>query len=72
MATIRTTRFILGPCNKSTRPQSAQPDVFIGFFGLILVFNATFSNISAISWRPGLVVEETIVPGVNHQPWESN
>jgi hypothetical protein len=23
------------------------------------VFNATFSNISAISWRPVLVVEET-------------
>jgi hypothetical protein len=26
------------------------------------VFNTTFSNISAISWRPGLVVEEA---GVN-------
>jgi hypothetical protein len=25
---------------------------------LILVFNATFSNISAISWRPVLVVKE--------------
>jgi hypothetical protein len=25
---------------------------------LILVFNVTFSNISAISWRPVLVVEE--------------
>jgi hypothetical protein len=25
---------------------------------LILVFNATFSNISAVSWRPVLVVEE--------------
>jgi hypothetical protein len=29
----------------------------------ILVFNATFSNISAISWRPVLVVEEDGVPG---------
>jgi hypothetical protein len=28
-----------------------------------IVFNATFSNISAISWRPVLVVEEA---GVNH------
>ena len=28
-----------------------------------LVFNATFSNISAISWRPVLVVEEAGVPG---------
>jgi hypothetical protein len=30
-----------------------------------LVFNATFNNISAISWRPVLVVEETGVPGEN-------
>ena len=42
------------------------------FFWLTLVFNATFSNISAISWRPVLVVEETGVPGENHQPWASN
>jgi len=34
-------------------------------------FNASFSNISAISWRPVLVVEED-VPGENHRPWESN
>jgi hypothetical protein len=34
-----------------------------------LVFNATFSNISAISWRPVLVVEEAGVPGENHRPW---
>jgi hypothetical protein len=27
------------------------------------VFNATISNISAISWRPVLVVEEARVPG---------
>jgi hypothetical protein len=33
-----------------------------------LVFNATFSNISAISWRPVLVVEEAGVPGENHRP----
>jgi len=30
------------------------------------VFNATFSNISVISWRPVLVVEEA---GENHRPW---
>jgi hypothetical protein len=28
-------------------------------------FNATFSNISAITWRPVLVVEEVGVPGEN-------
>ena len=31
-------------------------------------FNATFNNISAISWRPVLVVEEAGVPGENHRP----
>jgi hypothetical protein len=36
------------------------------------VLNATFSNISAISWRPDLVVEEAGVPGENHRPWASN
>jgi hypothetical protein len=34
--------------------------------------NATYSNISAISWRPVLVVEEARVPGENHRPWASN
>jgi len=34
-----------------------------------LCFNATFSNISAISWRPVLVVEEAGVPGEDHRPW---
>jgi hypothetical protein len=34
--------------------------------------DATFSNISAISWRPVLVVDEAGVPGENHRPWASN
>jgi hypothetical protein len=29
------------------------------YIDLFIMFNATFSNISAISWRPVLVVEET-------------
>jgi len=32
-----------------------------------MVFNATFNNISAISWRSVLLVEETGVPGENHR-----
>jgi hypothetical protein len=36
------------------------------YFFLFLVLNATFSNISAILWRPVLVVEEAGVPGKNH------
>jgi len=39
---------------------------------LFIVSNVTFSNISAISWRLVLVVEEAGVPGENHRPWASN
>ena len=41
-------------------------------FILFLVLNATFSNISAISWRPVVVVEEAGVPGESHRPWACN
>ena len=34
----------------------------------MMVFNATFNNISAILWRSVLLVEETRVPGENHKP----
>ena len=37
-----------------------------------LVSNATFSNISTISWRPVLVLEEAGVPRENHRLWTSN
>jgi hypothetical protein len=33
-----------------------------------MVFNAAFNNISVISWRSVLLVEETGVPGENHRP----
>jgi hypothetical protein len=32
-------------------------------YGWIMVFNATFNNISVISWQSVLLVEETGVPG---------
>ena len=32
----------------------------------IMVFNSTFKNISVISWRSVLLVEETRVPRENH------
>jgi hypothetical protein len=45
----------------------------LGFLGFgFMVFNGTFNNISAISWRSVLLVEETGVPGENHQPIESH
>ena len=35
--------------------------------GWCIVFNATFNNISVISWRSILLMEETRVPGENHR-----
>jgi uncharacterized DUF497 family protein len=34
----------------------------------MMVFNATFNNISVISWRSVLLVEETGVRRENHRP----
>jgi hypothetical protein len=34
----------------------------------LMVFNATFNNISFIQWRSVLLVEETGIPGENHRP----
>jgi hypothetical protein len=44
----------------------------IADFGLFMVFNATFSNISFISWQSVLLVEETGVPRENHRPVTSH
>jgi len=40
---------------------------YMAWFGF-MVFNATFNNISPISWRSVLLVEETGGPGENHRP----
>ena len=34
----------------------------------VILFNATFHNISVIQWRSVLLVGETRVPGENHRP----
>jgi hypothetical protein len=39
--------------------------MFKGF--RVMVFNTTFNNISVISWRSVLLMEETGVPGENHR-----
>jgi hypothetical protein len=41
-------------------------------FDCLMVFNATFNNISVISWRLVLLVEETGGPGENHRPVASH
>ena len=51
--------------------KAVQYSIFVAWFGL-MVFNATFNNISAISWRSVLLVEETGGPGENHRPVASH
>jgi isovaleryl-CoA dehydrogenase len=38
----------------------------------VMVVNATFHNISVMSWQSVLLVEETIVPGENNRPVASH
>ena len=45
--------------------------LLVGLIGFMLL-NATFNNISAISWRSVLLVEETGVPGENNRSVESH
>jgi len=40
--------------------------------GWFIVFNATFNNVSVISWWLVLLMEEIGVPGENHGPVASH
>jgi hypothetical protein len=59
---------------KGFSPEYARhkPVYNLNVYVLFLIFNATFSNISAISWQSVLVVEEAGVSGESHRPWASN
>ena len=39
---------------------------------MVMVFNTTFNNVSVISWRSVLLIEETGVARENHQPAASH
>jgi hypothetical protein len=39
---------------------------FTSFVVVVMVFNATINNISAISWRSALLMEETGIPDKNN------
>ena len=39
---------------------------------MVVVFNATSNNISVITWWSVLLVDDTVVPGENHQPVASH
>jgi hypothetical protein len=57
----------IGGGNQSTwRKLLTNRKSLTNFIGWFMVFNATFNNISAISWRSVLLVEDTGIPGENH------
>ena len=53
---------------------SSQPscDLAISYMLIFMVLNATFNNISVISWQSVLLVEETRVSGENSRPVASH
>jgi hypothetical protein len=55
-----------------SHPGPFRCDLTYGWFGWVMVFNATFNNISVISWLSVLLVEETGVPRENHRPTASH
>ena len=57
--------------DKRTRQTRGSGDFFTIWYFLFvcsMMFNATFNNISVISWQSVLLVEETGEPGENYQP----
>jgi hypothetical protein len=59
------------PCRLSTNCSWITKWPLVNFVCL-MVFYVTFNNISAISWRSVLLVEETGGPGENHRPVTSH
>ena len=67
-ALVFTLNFVYKECHTvRCRPITKPNTVFLIVFVSVIVLNATFNNISAISWRSVLLVEETRVPEVNHR-----
>ena len=56
-------------CCLSSRPSC---DLAISYMLIFMVLNATFNNISVISWQSVLLVEETRVSGENSRPVASH
>ena len=65
---------ILFRCNWTIRISPFDAHVVTKDYGILvlflvwfMLFNTTFNNISVISWRSVLLVEETAVPGEKHR-----
>jgi hypothetical protein len=58
--------------SKTLPPLGQIPRKVVPKYGKSGLFKVTFNNISAISWRPVLVVAKAGVPGENHRSRASN
>ena len=68
-------RFILILCvNRNSNEMNLSRLFWDRVYGWVMdmVFNATFNNISVISWWSVLLVEEARISGDNHQPTTSH
>jgi hypothetical protein len=62
------TNFITLSCIEYTSPwEGFELVTLVVILGMVMMFNATFNNISAILWRSVFLVEETGIPGENHR-----
>ena len=57
--------------DENNSPSTRNTDIYM-VRARFMVFNTTFNNISAISWRSALLVAETRVPGENPLPAASH
>jgi len=60
--------FINNTCIHTSAYMTNTDVLYILSVGWFMVLNATFNNISVISWSSVLLVEETVVPGEKHRP----
>ena len=57
------------PCSMSF---NCKKKIEVWVMAMVNLINAIFKNISVISWRYVLLVEETGIPGENHRPVASH
>ena len=61
-----------GLTRREFNPNEDKDFIYNKMVGWFMVLNATFNNISVISWQSVLLVGETGVHGENHSPFVSH
>jgi hypothetical protein len=67
---LRHFNFMSSALDQSTT--STMSDFLLMNVDMVMLYNATFNNISAISWRSALLVDEIGVSEENHRPVASH